>query len=187
MGTSTRQSRLTSRYSTDNDYEIDTGSSRTTSSRYKSLLSSDNDEFSGRSYGSRYINESDSTSSRTLLGRYSSLESGADDPSLSFTSTRRTGRLSYLDDESDNFLTSTSSRSYTRRLTSDSFDEPSYKVTTPSEEESRPFSAAFSSVESSDRRRYQGNSMSRSLARLESREGVSSVICLSNLLPASDL
>lgn len=186
MATS-RSSRLrqSSRFSTDNDLDVDSGSSRYSSSKYKSLLTSggDNDDYSFSStrnysrFGSR--DESDlaaGTSSRVT--RYSSMDAD-DDLAYSTTTTRRQTRLSYLDEEGTPDRRE-SGYSYTRRLTSDSYKDnlDDYKVTTPTDEESRSAYSLFSVTEVGDdsgsgRRRFQSSSRQSTLSRVDSRDAVS--------------
>ena len=178
--------RLTSRYSTDNDLDMDSGSSRFSSSKYKSLLSSgDNDDSysfsSARNYsrfGSRDESES-VTGTTSRVTRYSSME-GDDDFGFSTTSTRRQTRLSYLDEEGPSDRRE-GGYSYTRRLTSDSFKDSldDYKVTTPTDEESRY--SLYSVTELGDdygsgskrSSRFQSSSRQSTLTRLDSKDAVS--------------
>jgi len=171
---SSRQSlRLSSRYSTDSDLETDSSSRFT--SKYKSLLSgTDNDDYSLSRY-SRYGSRDETAnapSSSTRVTRYSSME-GDDDFGLSTSTTRRKTRLSYLDEEGGGESSSVSS--YTRRFTSDSLDD-SYKVTTPTDEESKYslfHSVADPSEDFATKRRFQ--STSRTLSRTDSKDAVSAM------------
>lgn len=182
--------RLTSRYSTDSDLDDSTSASTSRfTSKYKSLLSSGGDDdysySSTRNYsrfGSRDESETlGATSSR--VSRYSI--DNDDDYGLTST-TRRSTRLSYLDEDggsgSDRRESAYSAYS-SRRFTSDYKDAlDDYKVTTPTDDDNRSFSA-YSVTEvggddgfggsSSRRSRFTSSSRQSTLTRLDSKDAVS--------------
>lgn len=191
--------RLSSRYSTDSDLDDSTSASTSRyTSKYKSLLSSGGDDdysySSTRNYsrfGSR--DESDTlgavTSSR--VSRYSI--DNDDDYGLSST-TRRSTRLSYLDEDGGSGSSDRRESAYSayssRRYTSDYKDAlDDYKVTTPTDDDNRSFSA-YSVTEvggddafggsSSRRSRFTSSSRQSTLTRLDSKDAVSK--CLSSFI-----
>lgn len=168
---------MSSRYSTDNaDLDIDTPTSRFSSSKYKSILGDDSDDLgssSSRRY-SRYSSRDDDaydTRASARITQYSVTEDD-DDFGVSSYSSRRQARISYLDDDDDD-LTSTSRTSYSRRFVSDSFADD-YKVTTPGiDDESK---SLYSTYES---RRFQRTDSNRSTGKESGKDAVSLAhICL---------